>query len=176
MRYTSKKYLPTIPSSFSAYLELGQRTARAPRHPGSRAVLPSRPANGATTKYTVSKITERQHYPSEHLMQSHVVQWCRYQYPARLILAIPNGGYRSFNTGKQLRDEGVLPGTPDLLLPEPVKHFAGLFIEMKQRKARPNDTQDALLLALRQRKYAAYWCDSFEDAQHLIVHYLKGAI
>ena len=70
----------------------------------------------------------------------------------------------------------MLAGIPDLMLPQRSGAYSGLFIEMKQKDNRPTTTQADMLLALRQNNYAAFWCDSFEDAQHLIVNYLKGKI
>jgi len=67
--------------------------------------------------------------PSEHIEQSLFVQWFRRSYPNVLIFAIPNGGARSKATAGKLKVEGVVPGIPDLFIPE-----WHLWVEMKRTK------------------------------------------
>ena len=66
---------------------------------------------------------------SEHLEQAHLVMWFRRAYPDTLIFAIPNGGLRSKSQAMKLKVEGVVPGIPDLFVPE-----WKLWIEMKKVK------------------------------------------
>ena len=66
---------------------------------------------------------------SEHLEQAHLVMWFRRTYPGTLIFAIPNGGMRSKSQAMKLKVEGVVPGIPDLFVPE-----WKLWIEMKKVK------------------------------------------
>lgn len=66
---------------------------------------------------------------SEHMEQAIFVQWFRRSYPDVLIFAIPNGGHRSPSTALKLKVEGVVPGIPDLFVPE-----WQLWIEMKKEK------------------------------------------
>ena len=66
---------------------------------------------------------------SEHLEQAHLVMWFRRTYPDTLIFAIPNGGMRSKSQAMKLKVEGVVPGIPDLFVPE-----WKLWIEMKKIK------------------------------------------
>ena len=66
---------------------------------------------------------------SEHLEQAHLVMWFRRTYPDTLIFAIPNGGLRSKSQAMKLKVEGVVPGIPDLFVPE-----WRLWIEMKKVK------------------------------------------
>lgn len=66
---------------------------------------------------------------SEHLEQAHLVMWFRRTYPDILIFAIPNGGMRSKSQAMKLKVEGVVPGIPDLFVPE-----WKLWIEMKKVK------------------------------------------
>lgn len=54
---------------------------------------------------------------SEHNEQVGLVNWFRGRYPGVLIFAIPNGGLRTVRTAITLRDEGVVPGIPDLHVP-----------------------------------------------------------
>ena len=67
--------------------------------------------------------------PSEHSEQMGFVRWIRTKYPGLLIFAIPNGGVRDIVTGKKLKDEGVLKGVPDLMIPA-----LKIFVEMKRAK------------------------------------------
>jgi hypothetical protein len=53
----------------------------------------------------------------------------RRKFPGVLIFAIPNGGGRSKAQGAKLKAEGVVPGVPDLFVPE-----WALFVEMKTAK------------------------------------------
>ena len=62
------------------------------------------------------------------------------------------------------------------MVPEPVGDYHGLFLELKNGSNKPSVDQDRLLIAFRQRGYAAFWCNSFEDAEHLINIYLKGKL
>ena len=72
--------------------------------------------------------------PSERQIQIQCVSWFRQRYPeaSKVFMAIPNGGIRNAWTAKNLRDEGVLSGAPDLLLLIPKKGYASLCIEMKK--------------------------------------------
>jgi hypothetical protein len=137
----------------------------------------SRPANGAATRYIAGKMTDkRRKWTSEHHLQVAVVMWFRQAYPKRIILAIPNGDYRSWRAGSRLKAEGVLGGSPDLLVPEPVRQRHGLFLELKNGHNKPTDEQDALLLEFQARGYAAFWCNTYEDSVHLLQQYIEGKI
>ena len=67
--------------------------------------------------------------PSEHVEQREFVSLFRRHYPGVLIFAIPNGGMRDKVTGAKLKLEGVIPGVPDLFVPE-----WDLWIEMKRER------------------------------------------
>jgi len=66
---------------------------------------------------------------TEHMEQMGFVIWFRQKFPETLIFAIPNGEYRAMTTAKKLRAEGVVPGVPDLCVPE-----WSLWIEMKRKE------------------------------------------
>ena len=66
---------------------------------------------------------------TESMEQQGFVTWFRSRYPGVLIFAIPNGGKRSIRTALTLKAEGVVPGVPDLFIPE-----WRLFIEMKRTR------------------------------------------
>lgn len=64
---------------------------------------------------------------TERLEQITLVNELRKKYP--LTHSIPNGGKRDISTAKKLKQEGLLPGVPDLFVPE-----LGLYIELKRTK------------------------------------------
>ena len=66
---------------------------------------------------------------SEHDEQVGFVIWFRSRFPGVLILAVPNGGKRHPGTARKLKAEGVVPGVPDLFVPE-----WSLWVEMKRAK------------------------------------------
>ena len=66
---------------------------------------------------------------SEHDEQVGFVLWFRARFPGVLILAVPNGGKRHPGTARKLKAEGVVPGVPDLFVPE-----WSLWVEMKRAK------------------------------------------
>jgi len=66
---------------------------------------------------------------TEHEEQRELVSWFRKTYPGVMIFAIPNGGARSASTAGRLKAEGVLPGVPDLFIPE-----WRVWVEMKRTK------------------------------------------
>ena len=65
----------------------------------------------------------------EHGEQVEFVRWFRARFPTILIYAVPNGGKRSMTEAKRLKEEGVVPGIPDLHVPA-----WRLRIEMKRAK------------------------------------------
>jgi hypothetical protein len=83
---------------------------------------------------------------SEHSEQVGFVMWFRLKFPDVLIFAIPNGSQRSKVTGKHLKDEGVVPGIPDLYIPA-----WKVWVEMK-------------------REYGG----TLSDVQEGVIHYLKS--
>ena len=66
---------------------------------------------------------------NEHDEQAGFVIWFRSRFPGVLIFAIPNGGFRHPGTARKLKAEGVVPGVPDLFVPE-----WSLWVEMKRAK------------------------------------------
>lgn len=68
--------------------------------------------------------------PLEHDEQKDFIRHFRRAYPGVLIFAIPNGGKRGKREAQKLKAEGVVPGIPDLCVPE----WGPLWIEMKRQK------------------------------------------
>ena len=93
----------------------------------------------------------------------------------KLMMAIPNGGYRSMATGVALKAEGVKPGTPDLFFPCASRGFHGLWIELKRIKSGSlSADQVNMLHELRGAGYAAHWARGAEEAKAIITWYLGG--
>lgn len=96
----------------------------------------------------------------EHYHQVYFVAWFRQQYPDVLIFAIPNGGGRSKAEGGRLKAEGVVPGIPDLYVPQ-----WRLWIEMKRpEKGRVSSAQAGIIKYLRTIGHTCVVCFGFSDA------------
>jgi hypothetical protein len=102
--------------------------------------------------------------PSEHVEQREVVKWFRQTWPGVVIFAIPNGGLRNPAAALRLKVEGVLPGVPDLFVPE-----WRLWIEMKKAKGGiTSKEQREMLLYLRRVGYDAIVCAGADEAKRYI--------
>ena len=113
--------------------------------------------------------------PSERQIQIQCVSWLRMKYPeaSPVFFAVPNGGARNAWTAKNLKDEGVLSGAPDLLLLIPKHGYAGLCIEMKKPGGRWSDAQKAFCKAVERFKYKYVVVYSLNEFQRLIEDYLE---
>ena len=58
------------------------------------------------------------HNDEEHRLQCACVKWFRIQYPKLhyILFAVPNAGKRDPRIGAYMKEEGLLPGAPDLIL------------------------------------------------------------
>ena len=78
--------------------------------------------------------------PSEHKIQSKLVDILPgLMKPGVVRLAIPNGGLRHPIVGKLLKEEGLMPGSPDLVFA--MHHGMTAWLEMKKRKGTQSDVQ-----------------------------------
>lgn len=109
----------------------------------------------------------------EHQTQVACVNWFRVQYPGKLIHAIPNGGARNIVTAAKLKAEGVVSGVPDLFIPEPSGQYHGLFVEMKVKGGRLQQTQKDMINKLNERGYKCAVCWSFEDFMKVVNEYFQ---
>ena len=115
--------------------------------------------------------------PTEAQEQRDLFRWAAYQtgkYPElRLMFHIPNEGKRSVVTGKQMRDEGMKRGVPDICLPVPRGGYHGMFIELKRtRNYRVSAEQEHWLADLSRQGYIATVCRGWEAAKEAILQYL----
>lgn len=89
------------------------------------------------------------------------------------MFAIPNGGLRDPITASRLKQQGVKPGVPDVMLPVPWGRYAGLFIEMKRRtKHNTSDEQVEYVKVLRAAGYCVIIAYGYVEAIAAINMYL----
>ena len=113
--------------------------------------------------------------PLESTEQQDFVGWVKHLHPGIMVFAIPNGGARDKRTAARLKLEGVLPGVPDLMIPEPRRHWHGLFIEMKRQGAGPgaeSADQRQVRHDLMERGYCVRVCAGRYDAYAVFCAYL----
>lgn len=76
-------------------------------------------------------------------------------------------------TGQILKNAGLKPGVPDLILDYPAGTYHGLRIEMKFGKNKPTPNQLDWLLRLRDAGYFVALCWSADDAIKLLEKYVQ---
>jgi hypothetical protein len=120
----------------------------------------------SVAKSTISDSTFR----SEHDEQAGFVAWFRAQFPGVLIFAVPNGGRRAISEAKRLRDEGVVPGVPDLCVPA-----WGLWIEMKRaRGGRLSSEQRGVIAYLERIGHTVIVGCGARDASAQVIEFVKA--
>lgn len=115
---------------------------------------------------------------SEDTEQIAVVQWanwnCQKWPELELLFHCPNEiGTRSRSDGVRLKQMGVKPGVPDLLLPVEKGAYHGLCIEMKYDRGTLQENQKRKLrLLAEQGRYCAV-CYGAEEAVKVLKEYLR---
>ena len=71
------------------------------------------------------------------------VNWFRFNFPGIIIFHIPNEGKRSIMMNKRLVAEGMIPGIPDLCVPQ-----WNVFVEMKRENGRLSQVQKTTIKKL----------------------------
>ena len=116
--------------------------------------------------------------PSEAVEQTCLFRWAMMQPPdsgIRLMMHIPNGGYRKPSEAAHFRAMGVRAGVPDIFLPVARGGYHGLWIEMKRRKGgRVSGEQTDWLDALRGQGYFCAVCYGWEEAAKAVTEYVRG--
>jgi hypothetical protein len=104
--------------------------------------------------------------PSEHSEQVAFVRWFRLQFPGVLIFSVPNGSHLAGTIAQRaaqvarLKAEGMLPGVPDLEIPE-----WGCYVEMKRvRRGKLSAEQVRIHDALRRAGKRVIVAKGWEDA------------
>jgi len=115
---------------------------------------------------------------SEHTEQVNVIRFCKLQKIP--IFAIPNGmwipgltGRRLFSYIAKMKAEGMTKGIPDMFIPLPNKHHAGLFLELKIKGGKLSPEQKEWLRILSENGYKAICCYGAEEAIKEIKNYIK---
>lgn len=104
--------------------------------------------------------------------------WWRGNPLTQYLRHIPNGGNRNPREAARLRRMGVLPGTPDYLLPIPQGSWHGLWIELKAtpatlgRKPTISPAQEEQLALLASVGYRAEVAEGWQAAARIICDYL----
>jgi hypothetical protein len=116
---------------------------------------------------------------NEDMMQSALISWSESlealaKYPMlRWLFAVPNGGKRTLKTASLLKQTGVKPGVPDLMLLYPSNGYHGLIIEMKYGRNKPSNGQPQFIAHHANLGYRCVVCWSWIDARDQIINYLS---
>ena len=113
---------------------------------------------------------------SEHELQCACVRMFHMKHKGALIWATPNGGQRHIAVAAKMRKEGVLPGVPDLFIPEARGGYHGLFVEMKSGKNKATPAQVQIMGQLHERGYKCEVVNSLEYFDAVTSAYLRGDI
>ena len=114
---------------------------------------------------------------SESAEQKAFFRWWRIvqcRWPNIVCFAVPNGGRRDAATGARLKQEGALPGVPDIFLAKGSCGKNGMFIEMKTRKGRVSESQRNLFPLLESAGYAVVVAYGWKEAADAVEMYLGG--
>ena len=80
------------------------------------------------------------------------------------------------NEGKRApwyaKEQGIVAGVSDYMMPVPMNGKAGLFLEMKAPGEKPSRKQEVFLELMRRNGYAAVWFDDWKKAADFIESYL----
>lgn len=109
--------------------------------------------------------------PTEHQEQVAFVKWFRIQYRGVRIFAIPNAAMRSHGLAAYLKAEGMVPGVPDLCVPE-----WNLWIEFKRIKGSTTSEEQhdwaRYLVGIGHHHFFAFGCD---DAMAKVSRFVTSA-
>lgn len=122
------------------------------------------------------KISRAYRRDVEHHIQVRCVNWFRSKYDDILIFAIPNGGDRNLLTAKKLKAEGVLKGVADLFVLYPNGEYAGLFIEMKTKDGRQQESQKEFQKYCEKVGYRYVVCRNEEEFEKEVEGYIENEI
>ena len=87
-----------------------------------------------------------------------------------MIFAIPNGDHRAITVAKRLKAEGVVPGVPDLFIPQ-----WSLWVEMKRREGgRLSEDQRQMIAYLQAVGQQVIVGKGAEDASRQVLHWLEN--
>jgi len=127
----------------------------------------------------VRKAKQAMPVPPEAVEQKTLMQWAFYNSAShpelKLLYHVPNEGLRSYRTGRELKEQGMKAGVPDICLPVARGGYHALYIEMKRRKGgKLSEAQQDWLDKLNEAGNRAVVCKGWEEAAQEITRYLKG--
>ena len=125
--------------------------------------------------------------PKEAAIQRNLFRWAQIvarDYPELELLNasmngawLPGKGKQKFGTLTRLKQAGCIRvGYPDVFLPVPRGNYYGLFIELKRRNGKVSKYQQWWIEQLNGQGYFATVARGFEQAQEMILRYLKGEL
>lgn len=113
----------------------------------------------------------------EEIEQINLFRWAEFAeriYPElKLMYHVPNEGKRSASTGSRLKQAGLKPGVPDIVLPVARGGYIGLYIELKYGRNKATENQKMWLRELRDQRHLTSVCYGWEQAKDLIESYMK---
>lgn len=118
-------------------------------------------------------------YPfAEDSLQTACMTYLRLQYPNVLAFHVPNGGSRNRVEAAKLKGMGVMAGVCDIVILEPREYRCvkpcGLFIELKVKGGKLQDSQASFISKLQVRGYMAAVVWSFDAFKALVDDYLTN--
>lgn len=132
--------------------------------------MTAREAGTATAREVIDAAT------THHQMQTALIEWRDWRQAIlpelHLLFAVANGDLRDPIVAARLKDEGVMPGIPDLLLLVSSRGFHGLAIELKTKRDRLSDVQRDVIDRLDAAGYSTWVARSWPDAAQRILWYL----
>ena len=114
----------------------------------------------------------------ESAIQKNCIAWFRLQYRnlAKVIFAVPNGGYRNSIEAGIMKAEGVTAGVADVILLVPRGGYSSLCIEFKTLKGKQTEHQKEWQRAAEKQGNKYIICRSFDDFRDKVNEYLMQAI
>lgn len=114
----------------------------------------------------------------EQIAHINVLNWFRHDFPELKedFHHFANERECSQAQGATLKRMGVMAGVADFHLAYPVDRFHGLWLELKVGKNKLTGPQERFLKQKRLRGYVAEEARGFEEAQELILNYLRDYI
>lgn len=113
----------------------------------------------------------------EEIEQISLFRWAEFagnKYPElKLMYHVPNEGKRSALTGSRLKQAGLKPGVPDIVLPVARGGYIGLYIELKYGSNKTTENQKDWLRDLCDQNHLTAVCYGWEQAKDLIESYMK---
>jgi hypothetical protein len=115
---------------------------------------------------------------SEHHEQASYISYCRNSpiLGLRFAYAVPNGVKVSVGQARKLKREGLLPGTPDVVVPIASKQYHSLYLEFKTRNGRMSDKQELMKAYLESAGFYVGVPRSHGEAIEITERYLRGEV